>query len=184
VLGCALYEQPVIPRPWPLLQRIWWAMSRRLGSGLLPQLEYSEEWPDFLHLTACGDFTMLAREHWIDLRGYSEFDMYPMNIDSLFCWAAHYGGAKEHVLGDPMRIYHIEHEVGSGWTPEGQTKLFERMAQNGVPWLYHTDVIRWACDMNRLGAPIIFNREDWGLEAEELRETLVLESAAAAHRPA
>ncbi len=184
VLGCTLCDGPVLPRPWPLLQRIWWALGRRIGSSLLPPVEYSDRWPDFLHLTACGDFTMLAREHWFDLRGYPEFDMFAMNIDSLFCWAAHYGGANEHVLEDPMRIYHIEHEMGSGWTPEGQTKLFERMAEKGVPWLDHTDVIRWACDMHRFGAPIIFNREDWGLEVEDLRDTPVLESSTVVHRPA
>jgi hypothetical protein len=184
VLRCGLFEAPVIPRPWPLLQRVWWALGRRLGQSLLPEPEYSKRWPDFLHLTACGDFTLLAREHWFDLRGYPEFDMFAMNIDSLFCWAAHYGGAKERVLEYPMRVYHIEHEMGSGWTPEGQDKLFERMTQNGVPWLDHTDVIRWACDMNRFGAPIIFNREDWGFAAEDFRETLVLESVETAQRPA
>ena len=181
MLKCGLYAEPVIPRPWPLIKRIGWKLQRRLANSLLPELEYSQRWPDFLHLTACGDFTMLAREHWFDLRGYPEFDMFAMNIDSLFCWAAHYGGAKEHVLESPMRAYHIEHETGSGWTPEGQEQLFKRMAEKGVPWLDHTDVIRWASDMNRFGAPIIFNREDWGLAAEELKETVVLETA---QRPA
>jgi hypothetical protein len=173
VLRCGLFETPVIPRPWPLVQRVWWALGRRIGRSLLPEPDYSERWPDFLHLTACGDFTMLAREHWFDLRGYPEFDMFAMNIDSLFCWAAHYGGARERVLEYPMRAYHIEHEMGSGWTPEGQDKLFERMTQKGVPWLDHTDVIRWACDMNRFGAPIIFNRDDWGFASEDFKETLV-----------
>jgi hypothetical protein len=127
---------------------------------------------------------MLAREHWFDLRGYPEFDMFAMNIDSLFCWAAHYGGAKERVLEYPMRAYHIEHEMGSGWTPEGQDKLFQRITQKGVPWLDHTDVIRWACDMNRFGAPIIFNRQDWGFASEDFKETKVLESVLPAQRPA
>ena len=83
-----------------------------------------------------------------------------------------------------LECAHIEHEVGSGWTPEGQEKLFERMTQKGVPWLDHTDVIRWACDMNRFGAPIIFNREDWGFASEGFKETLVLESVETAQRPA
>ena len=58
-------------------------------------------------------------------------DLFSMNLDSLFCFAAHYGGAREQVLSDPMRIYHIEHGSGSGWTPEGQAKLFERIAAKG-----------------------------------------------------
>jgi hypothetical protein len=174
VMRCALRKTPAIPRPWPLAKRIWWMLGRRLVRSLLPELEYTEGWPDLLHLTACGDFTMLAREHWLDFRGYAEFDMFAMNIDSLFCWAAHYGGAKECVLEYPMRAYHIEHETGSGWTPEGQAKLFERMTEKGVPWLHHTDVIRWARDMKRFDAPIIFNREDWGLGSEDLKETRLL----------
>ena len=55
-----------------------------------------------------------------------------MNIDSLFCWTAHHGGAREEMLEDPMRIYHIEHGTGSGWTPEGEQKLFERITAKGT----------------------------------------------------
>ena len=75
---------------------------------------------DFLHTNACGDFTLADREHWFKLRGYPEFDLYSMNIDSIFCYAAHYGGAQEQMLEDPMRIYHIEHAAGSGWTRRGR----------------------------------------------------------------
>ncbi|MGA3188292.1 MAG: hypothetical protein ABSF22_14395 [Bryobacteraceae bacterium] len=175
VRRCALYEAPAIPRLWNIAQRTWWMLQWRLRRILSPEPEYTDGWPDSLHLTACGDFTMLAREHWLDLRGYPEFDMFAMDIDSLFCWSAHYGGAKEMVLRNPMRTYHIEHATGSGWTPEGQEKLFERMAEKGVPWLHHTDVIRWAADMKRLQAPIIFNREDWGLGLEDLKETQLVD---------
>jgi hypothetical protein len=175
VVRCGLFEAPVVPRPWPVFKRIWWMVTRRMGRSLLPELSYTDRWPDMLHLTACGDFTMLARERWLDLRGYAEFEMFPMNIDSLFCWAAHFGGVKELVLKSPMRAYHIEHESGSGWTPEGQEKLFARMKERGVSWLDHTDVTRWACDMKRFDAPILFNLERWGLGKDELKETLVME---------
>ena len=123
-----------------------------------------------LHTNGCGDFTMIAREHWMDLRGYPEFDVFSMNIDSVFCWAAHHGGAREEVLPDPMRIYHIEHGTGSGWTPEGQQKLFQRIAAKGLPWLDYEDVLHWARIMNRFDAPMIFNHHDWGLAGESLEE--------------
>jgi hypothetical protein len=129
--------------------------------------------PLFLHTNGCGDFTLLAREHWFDLRGYPEFDLFSMNIDSLFCVAAHHGGAPEVILEDPMRIYHIEHATGSGWTPEGQSRLFQRLAAAGIPWLDNQDVLRWAAQMNRLKSPFIFNHEDWGMAALDLRETRV-----------
>ncbi len=86
-----------------------------------------------LHTNGCGDFTLMARDHWMDLRGYPEFDMFSMNIDSMLCFAAHHGNVLEEMLKDPMRIYHIEHGIGSGWTPEGSEKgLFERVCGQGA----------------------------------------------------
>jgi hypothetical protein len=127
--------------------------------------------PLFLHTNGCGDFTMMAREHWFDLRGYAEFDLFSMNIDSLLCVTAHHGGAVETILEDPMRIYHIEHGTGSGWTPEGQAKLFDRLTAAGIEWLENDEVLRWAAQMNRLETPILFNRENWGMVDLELPET-------------
>jgi hypothetical protein len=121
-----------------------------------------------LHTNACGDFTMMAREHWLDLRGYPEFDAFSMNIDSVFCWAAHHGGAREEVL--PFRIFHIEHATGSGWTPEGERALYERIRAKGLPWIEFSDVMSWARTMNKFDLPMIFNREHWGFGGEELRE--------------
>ena len=127
--------------------------------------------PDFLHTNGCGDFTLIARQRWFDLRGYPELDIFSMNIDSVFCFTAHYGGAVEEVLADPMRIYHIEHGSGSGWTPEGQQKLWERLAAKRIPVLDNEDVLQWGAQMRRLNSPMIFNHEDWGLAAFALKET-------------
>jgi len=127
--------------------------------------------PEFLHTNGCGDFTLIARERWFDLRGYPEFDVFSMNIDSVFCFAAHYAGAREEVLAEPMRIYHIEHGSGSGWTPEGQKLLFERIAAKGIPILDNELVLEWGAQMRRLDSPMIFNRESWGLAEFELEET-------------
>jgi hypothetical protein len=134
--------------------------------------------PAHLHTNACGDFTLLAREHWLDLRAYPEFDLFSMNIDSVFCYSAHYGGAPEEVLPDPIRIYHIEHAAGSGWTPEGQTALFERVRSKGMSWIDYHELIDWARQMSRLRLPMIFNRDDWGLANEDLREHAIPGSAA------
>jgi hypothetical protein len=123
-----------------------------------------------LHTNACGDFTLLHRDHWIDLRGYPEFDLYSMNIDSLFCFTAYFGGAAEVVLEEPMRLYHIEHGSGSGWTPEGEAKLYDRLAQKGVDWLPYSDVLEMAHIMEERGAPMIFNRGNWGLGDDQLLE--------------
>jgi hypothetical protein len=128
--------------------------------------------PDFLHTNGCGDFTLMARQHWLDLRGYAEFDLFSMNLDSLFCFAAHYGGAIEEVFPEPMRIYHIEHGSGSGWTPEGQAKLFERLAAKGLSFISNDTVLKLAAGMRDLRAPMIFNHEDWGMGDLDLPERL------------
>ena len=125
--------------------------------------------PVHLHTNGCGDFTLMARSHWFDLRGYPELDAFSMNIDSVLCWAAHHGGAREEVLA--ARIFHIEHGSGSGWTPEGEQKLYQRIMAKGLPWLDFRTVLDWAGAMNRFDVPLIFNRENWGLENETLPET-------------
>lgn len=133
----------------------------------------------FLHTNACGDFTLMAREHWFDLRGYPEFDLFSMNLDSVFCFAAHYGGVREEMLDEPMRIYHIEHGSGSGWTPEGQAKLFERLAAKGLPFIDNEQVLMWAAHMRSLNMPMIFNHENWGLAEFDLKEVTPPDAAAA-----
>ena len=129
--------------------------------------------PAFLHTNGCGDFTLLSRRQWFDLRAYPEFDLFSMNLDSIFCATAHFGGAREEMLEEPMRIYHIEHGSGSGWTPEGQARLFERIAARGLQFVDNEEVLMWTAQMGRLGAPMIFNHEDWGLDGVELPETVL-----------
>ncbi len=136
--------------------------------------------PAFLHTNACGDFTLMAREHWFDLRGYPELDLFSMHLDSLLCYAAHHAGAREEVLRDPMRIYHIEHGVGSGWTPEGQAVLEARIARRGIQSISHDDLAWLIAQMRGLNAPVLFNLENWGLVEHDLPETSPAVNVAAA----
>jgi hypothetical protein len=127
-----------------------------------------------LHTNGCGDFTLMALENWCDLRGYPEFDTFSMHLDSVFCFSAHYSGVVEEVLQEPMRIYHIEHGSGSGWTPEGQAKLFARIAERGLAMIENPEVIGWAKQMQKLRCPMIFNLQNWGLADVNLPETTVV----------
>jgi hypothetical protein len=126
--------------------------------------------PEFVHMNACGDFTLMAREHWHDLRGYAELDLFSMHLDSCLCWAAHHGGAREEMLREPMRIYHIEHGAGSGWTPEGEDRLYARIARQGIQTVSYDELLDLIAEMRRLHAPVIFNLEDWGLAGDRLSE--------------
>jgi hypothetical protein len=139
-----------------------WRLWRLLGRGY-----------PALHTNACGDFTLLARDVWIALRGYPELDMYSLHHDSLLCHAAHHIGATERVLLAPMRIFHIEHGLGSGWTPEGENQLRARLSTAGVPLLTFSQFEQWARQMNRQGKPLIFSDDNWGLAQEELPETVI-----------
>lgn len=126
--------------------------------------------PAQLHTNACGDFTLAHRDHWLDLRGYPELDLFSMNLDSVFCYMAHYGGAPEWILPESMRIYHIEHATGSGWTPEGEQLLYRRLAEKGLPWVPNDEVLRWASQMERWKTTLVFNHENWGLAELDLPE--------------
>jgi hypothetical protein len=176
------YEGPLVDLTVavsPALRRFLRTCLQRSRGSRLPESQIvpptpkaSLPGPVFLHTNGCGDFTLLAREKWFDLRAYPEFDLFSMNLDSVFCFAAHHGGAPEEVLSDPMRIYHIEHGTGSGWTPEGQAKLFQRIEALGLSYLDNDTVLELAKQMRRLQSPMIFNGENWGFAADELRETV------------
>jgi len=138
-----------------------------------PKLSMHMPVPDELHLNACGDFTMMARENWMAFDGNPELEMYSLNLDSLACYQAHHGGAPEEIIPDPCRIYHIEHDKGSGWTPEGAQTLMDRLAARGIEVLPWEQVLVWAQQMKHLGKPLEFHSPNWGLGHEDLPETRV-----------
>lgn len=130
-----------------------------------------------LHTNACGDFTLMASECWTALRGNAEFETFSLHLDGLMCAVAHYGGAREIILPDPMRIYHIEHAPGSGWAPGIGAKLLdERLKTAGISQLTtgeyrkHLKRIRWH------RGPTIYNDENWGLGQESLEEETIIKA--------
>ncbi len=148
----------------------------------VPQLQAREEdgaWQlrplrqaslEFLHTNACGDFTLLSRSGWDAIRGYAEFEAYSFNIDSMAIASAHYSGYEEVSLQPPCVCFHIEHSLGSGWTPEGERKLFKRLREGGIlnpEW----PVLRPLVDeMCAKGVALEFNSPSWGLAAFDLPE--------------
>lgn len=125
-----------------------------------------------IHTNGCGDFTLISRDDWFKIRGYPEFEIFSMHLDSLGCHSAVCAGVKEVVLGEPMRVYHIEHGKGSGWTPEGEIELFSRIRKKGIPILSFPEMVEFARLMFNKG-PIQFNQEGWGLANENLNEYTV-----------
>ena len=120
--------------------------------------------PVCLHIYSCGDFTMMAREHWFDVRGYAELNQFPMHLDSMLCYAAHHAGALEQILPEPMRIYHIGHDA-SGVQPDSTQSMSDR------------DLVASIAQMRSLHAPVIFNMDNWGLAALTFPETALARTA-------
>ena len=63
--------------------------------------------------------------------------------------------------------------AGSGWRPEGEARLFQRMAQQKAPCLDYHELMDWARVMQGFQAPRIFNGGDWGLADLDSREKVV-----------
>jgi len=114
----------------------------------------------------------MSRNDWFEIRGYAELDQFSMHLDSILCYVAQYSGITEEILEEPMRIYHIEHGAGSGWTPEGESEMYLRIARKGIPTISFDQLVELIAQMRLLHAPVIFNLDDWGLETIELPETV------------
>ena len=82
---------------------------------------------------------------------YPEWDLYSFHIDSTLLLTPPITPERlETVLKEPMRIYHIEHGRGSGWTPEGESQLFERLRAKKVSWIEYSELVTWIAQMRAL----------------------------------
>jgi len=123
-----------------------------------------------LHTNACGDFTLLSREGWEAIRGYPEFASYSFNIDSMALIAAHYAGYEEISILPPCVCFHIEHGLGSGWTPEGEKQLFKRLRVAEIlnpEWPVLMSLVE---EMRARSKSLEFNHAGWGMADFELPE--------------
>lgn len=116
-----------------------------------------------LHTHACGDFTLLHRDAWYDLRGYPEFDLWSIHIDSVLMAMAQAAGYKEIVLPDDCCNYHIQHERSWVTNPELIKQYPSLSVEKGlIPLFKH---------MQRAKMPLQYNKPNWGFGDEELVES-------------
>ena len=137
----------------------------KLSDGEIATLLTKESKGKKLFTNACGDFTMMARTKWLSLRGYPELPKWSIYIDGLLLHMAHVNGLSQVILPDPMRIYHIEHEMG--WAVVQDT-VNERPSLD-----YQKEYIPWCQKMLRDLRPLNPNDENWGLVQHELKEYTV-----------
>lgn len=125
---------------------------------------------EHLNTNACGDFTLLSKEGWAAIRGYPDFEAFSFNIDSMGLVMAHYHGYREASLLPPCVCFHIEHGLGSGYTPEGEQTLFDRIRKKRILSPEWPVLNVWVDRMREQQRAIAFNREDWGLADYNLPE--------------
>jgi hypothetical protein len=141
-----------------------------IPSTLLTRLKswWNMQFP--LHTNACGDFTMLSADYWRKLRGYAEIPVRAMKLDALLCYAAHYAGASQILLEEPMRIYHIDHLARS----DGALHALSRRETDSQTLQLSSDTYRsYVKRIQRSFRPILFNDINWGLAKEDLPETII-----------
>jgi hypothetical protein len=130
---------------------------------------------------ACGDYTLLSRSDWSSLRGYPEWPIYSWHIDSVLLYQANRNGIREVFHGKHAPVYHIEHEPGSGFTPEEPEKLFARLEARGIPYLdWMKDVTPMIAQMDQAraaGKQVTYNDEEWGFADRAFPEAWVDERA-------
>lgn len=125
---------------------------------------------EHLHTNGCGDFKLISREGWEAICGYPEFEAFSFNIDSMGLVAAHYAGFEEVTLLPPCVCFHIEHSLGSGWTPEGEKKLFARLRAANILNPEWPVLLPLVDQMRRERRTLEFNHSGWGLGDFDLPE--------------
>ncbi|MDH3414040.1 MAG: hypothetical protein OEM98_16350, partial [Gammaproteobacteria bacterium] len=80
-------------------------------------------------------------------------------------------------MGRRPAIYHIDHDAGSGYTPEAADKLFARLEAKGIPCLdWMRDVMPIIREMEvtrRKGAVPMYNAENWGYGDIDLPDQII-----------
>ena len=150
-----------------LKQLRYWSLTLTRKS-LRAGAKYLDPLPK-IHTNGCGDFTMLSRKAWFELRGYPELPLWSMHLDSLLCYMAVASGIHEQLLKAPKRMYHLEHE--NSWVmmnPDDRLRTFARK-----PWLDRGLLVEMWHSMYRKGEPVKFNDENWGLAERSLREVVI-----------
>ncbi len=129
-----------------------------------------------VHTNACGDFTLLSSKDWNALQGYPEIHGFSWHLDSLLIYQACLQGIGEKELTFENSIYHIEHDQGSGYTPENPDLVFERIKIKNIPYLDDQGLLKMVSLMKKKrkkNESFAYNDNNWGLADYEFQESLL-----------
>ena len=118
---------------------------------------------------ACGDFTLMSRKSWDQIRGYPELGLYSIHVDSLGCLAALACGCRQVVLPPELCTYHMEHDTGwMSMTPAVKMRFTEE--RPSLDWMVVCEAASW---MLKHHAPLDVNDDNWGCAGDVFEEMLV-----------
>lgn len=126
-----------------------------------------------VYTNACGDFQLMSRRDWDSLRGYPEWNLYSMHLDSVLQYKALSKGMREVRLPVEMRVYHVDH--GDGWSLESERSgQFEVNVKSklGIQKLGFDQLRQLGYSYFALGGGAQENSEDWGLKNAEEKHSL------------
>ena len=118
-----------------------------------------------LFTNACGDFTLLDKVSWIDIKGYCELPIYSWHLDSLFLWEAKYKKFKFYDFNNKYYIYHMNHNF-SGVISQKE-KMFENLKNNKIPYLTNEEFLDIAIKLSK-NPDFMKTDEFWGLHNKNL----------------
>ncbi len=146
---------------------------RRGGEGRSRLTRYRETFHSVfnlpqLHLNACGDFTLMSRDSWAELRGYPEWEMFSWRLDGILLYQAAAAGYSFKELTSPA--FHLDHSAG--FSLESQTELFAGITKRGIVSLGDTEALEVERSIweGRNEGRWLLNLGGWGMAGHQFTE--------------
>jgi hypothetical protein len=131
-------------------EQIKWGLKRLVGK--------QDSSIPIVDTDACGDFTLLSKEAWEQIRGYPELGMYSIYMDGLGAHAAVSMGYEQLVLPSDHCIFHVEHRAG--WMSMSvMEKIMLMQERPFLDYATYCEALRWMWDNHQ---PLPINNENWG----------------------
>lgn len=122
-----------------------------------------------LDCDACGDFTMMSLQNWVDIQGYPELEIYSIHIDSMGIFAAAAAGMTQVVFKPAECTYHMEH--AGGWEFKNPIEKIHFFTKK--PMLEWWAVREAGLYLIEKGAKFNINKSSWGLADVTLQEIAI-----------
>jgi hypothetical protein len=115
---------------------------------------------------ACGDFTLMSRQAWLDIEGYAELDLYSIHVDTLGLIAAASIGYRQRTFPGAACTYHIDHPVGwSSMSAREKIRFLEERPGIDYGLVYETAMV-----VLREKQGLRINLPNWGFADQVLEE--------------